>query len=270
MTSQVIKLEQLSQAFGRQTILDSLTTEVHSGEVIGLLGLNGAGKTTLLETLLGFALPSQGQSLVFGESAERMSANCKSRIGFVPQQDELLDALTGQQNLDLIASFYANWHGEWIADLANSWQVPLNKRASQLSLGQRQKLSILAAIGHQPALLLLDEPVASLDPLARRQFLQTLIELISDLNCTVLFSTHIVSDVERIAGRIWLLKDKKLLLDEPLDSLKDSIVKVGPKADIAGVELVCEHADGSKIVRGFNGAGALHLGLEDLFIELCQ
>ena len=137
--------------------------------------------------------------------------------------------------------------------LAQAWDVPLQRRAMQLSVGQRQKLSILAALGHEPELLILDEPVASLDPLARRQFLQELIDMVSDGSRTILFSTHIVSDLERIASRVWILKDGRLVVDEPLDALKERAERL---------ELA---ATGS----GFSGLPATAgKTLEEIFLEL--
>lgn len=245
MTETMVTLDALCQQFGKQMVLDSISTDVKQGDVIGLLGLNGAGKTTLLETLLGFALPSSGQSLLFGEPASKLSAKGKTRIGFVPQQDELLPNLSGQQNLDLLSAFYPNWDKEKVAALAKEWDIPLNKRAQALSVGQRQKLSILSALGHDPDFLIFDEPVASLDPLARRRFLQTLIELIGDTGCTLIFSTHIVSDLERIADRIWILKEGRLVVDSTLDALKENALQ----------------ATGTD---GFNAPNSL----EDIFLEL--
>jgi ABC-2 type transport system ATP-binding protein len=134
--------------------------------------------------------------------------------------------MTGAQFLELVSRFYSRWNKDLIGRLARDWTVPLDKRAHKLSVGERQKLSILAALGHEPELLVLDEPVASLDPLSRRRFLQELIDMTSGGDRTILFSTHIVADLERIASRVWILKDGQLLVDEPLDSLKEAAVGV--------------------------------------------
>lgn len=266
MTDPLARLDNLSQQFDSSAVLQQITTEVAKGDVIGLLGLNGAGKTTLLETLLGFALPSGGQAQLFGEAASKLSSANKAKVGFVPQQDELLVQLTGQQNLALLAAFYPSWDNALVAQLASEWDIPLKKRVAQLSVGQRQKLSILAALAHRPALLILDEPVASLDPLARRRFLQTLIGQITDTHCTVIFSTHIVSDLERIADRIWILKDGQLRIDCHLDDLKESVFRLPAGADTHGLDVLHQHQDGSLTVRG-QGQGQ-PLGLEDIFLEL--
>jgi ABC-2 type transport system ATP-binding protein len=254
MTEAILQLNGLVKRFDKLTVLNGITAEVRRGDVVGLLGLNGSGKTTLLETALGFAVPDDGGARLFGRSSSALAdEKLKHRIGFVPQQDELLDHLMGSDFLKLIGRFYPRWNPDLIQRLARAWDVPLQRRAMQLSVGQRQKLSILAALGHEPELLILDEPVASLDPLARRQFLQELIDMVSDGSRTILFSTHIVSDLERIASRVWILKDGRLVVDEPLDALKERAQRV---------ELVS--------AGGVLGDQLAHAGktLEEIFLEL--
>lgn len=227
MTIACIAIDKLVKQFDGNTVLKGVNANVDTGEVIGLLGLNGAGKTTLLETLLGFCVPDGGSATLFGHcKATQLDAGTKLRIGFVPQRDELVDAMTGKQYLALIAGFYPHWNHTLVERLTREWSVPLNQRCGGLSVGQRQKLSIVAALGHEPELLVLDEPVASLDPLARRLFLKELVELCADDKRTVLFSTHIVSDLERIASRVWLIKDGNIAIDDSLDGFKERYVRV--------------------------------------------
>jgi ABC-2 type transport system ATP-binding protein len=254
MSEVILQLDHLVKRFDKLTVLKGVTAEVRRGDVVGLLGLNGSGKTTLLESALGFAIPDEGAARLFGHTASALAdERLKHRIGFVPQQDELLDHFKGRDFLGLIGQFYPGWNSSLIQRLAQSWDVPLDRRILQLSVGQRQKLSILAALGHEPELLILDEPVASLDPLARRQFLQELIDFVSDGSRTILFSTHIVSDLERIASRVWILKDGRLAIDESLDALKERSERV---------ELVAAGAGpGSR-------SGSAGQSLEEIFLEL--
>lgn len=223
----IVHTHNLHKSFGKTPVLQGISTQVKRGEIVGLLGLNGAGKTTLLETLLGFALPESGQVSLFQETDNPITdERIKKRIGFVPQEEELIQSMKGREYLNLISGCYENWDHDFVESLVQSWDVPLNTRIHKLSVGQKQKLSILSAIGFKPELLILDEPVASLDPKARRQFLQTLVELAVSENQTILFSTHIVSDLERVANKVWLLKDGKLLIDAQLDALKESTIKI--------------------------------------------
>jgi ABC-2 type transport system ATP-binding protein len=225
MPEVILRLDGLVKRFDTLTVLKGITADVRRGDVVGLLGLNGAGKTTLLETALGFAIPDGGSVTLFGESSSAIAdERIKHRIGFVPQQDELIETMKGKEFLNLVGQFYTRWNDDLIDRLARDSQVPMNRLIGKLSVGQRQKLSILGALGHEPELIVLDEPVASLDPMARRAFLRELIDMVSSGARTILFSTHIVSDLERIASRVWILKDGHLAVDEALDRLKDSRV----------------------------------------------
>ncbi|HEX4910973.1 MAG TPA: ABC transporter ATP-binding protein [Permianibacter sp.] len=246
MTEVVLTIDGLHKRFADKAVLKGVTASVQRGEVIGLLGLNGAGKTTLLETALGFALADAGSVKLFGsESALIVDEKLKHKVGFVPQQDELMPQMTGKQYLALIAEFYPSWNQGLIDRLAQEWLVPLDTMIQKLSVGQRQKLSILSALGHEPELIILDEPVASLDPMARRQFLKEIVALASNGDRTVLFSTHIVSDLERVASRVWIMKDGGLLVDDALDTLKERTVRLRLPAE-------------AKLPAGFQDAGILH------------
>ncbi len=226
MSSPTVQAEHLSKAFGSKEVLRDLSFDVMPGDVIGVLGKNGAGKTTLLELMLGFTPPTSGDIRVFGHESRRLPGAIKKRVGFVPQQDELLDALVAGDQLSLIASFYPHWDQELVDQLCASWNINVGARIKTMSVGERQKLSILLAFGQRPDLLVLDEPVASLDPLARRQFLEQLVELSTDATRAVVFSSHIVSDIERLANRIWILKEGRLYWHGELDALKESIVRL--------------------------------------------
>jgi ABC-2 type transport system ATP-binding protein len=224
-----------------------------------VLGKNGAGKTTLLELVLGFTPASQGRVEVFGHESYRLPGAVKARVGFVPQQDELVNQLTAGDQLKLIRSFYKTWDDALIARLVAVWDIDLNERVKNMSVGQRQKLSILLALGHRPDLLLLDEPVASLDPLARRHFLEQIVEIAADGNRSVVFSSHIVSDIERLANRIWILKDGRLHWHGDFDDLRDSVVRVHLRAQLQSqvqipnalvVDFTQNHA--TAIVHGWN------------------
>ena len=246
MTEVVLTIDGLHKRFADKAVLKGISASVQRGEVIGLLGLNGAGKTTLLETALGFAIADAGSVKLFGsESALIVDEKLKHKVGFVPQQDELMPQMTGKQYLALIAEFYPSWNQGLIDRLAQEWLVPLDTMIQKLSVGQRQKLSILSALGHEPELIILDEPVASLDPMARRQFLKEIVALASNGDRTVLFSTHIVSDLERVASRVWIMKDGGLLVDDALDTLKERTVRLRLPAD-------------AKLPAGFQDAGILH------------
>jgi ABC-2 type transport system ATP-binding protein len=224
--SPVISLREVGKVIGGKVILSDMSIDIEPGSIVGLLGKNGAGKTSLIDVLLGFSPPSSGSSRVFGEDSFHLTAAAKRRIGFVPQQDELLDSLSGAQQLALNAALHPAWDEALIARLVREWSIPLDRRIQVLSGGERQKLATLLALGHRPDLLVLDEPASSLDPLARRQFLRELLEIAESPTRTVLFSTHIVSDLERVAGKVWIIRDGRLAWAGDLDTLKESVVRV--------------------------------------------
>jgi ABC-2 type transport system ATP-binding protein len=281
----------LGKTIGGRPILDNISATVRPGDVVGVIGKNGAGKTTLLETMLGLSLRSSGSSTMLGEDSLQLSAAAKQRIGFVPQQEELIPTLTGRRQLALTGSFYRHWDKELIARLARDWEVPLDRRADSLSGGERQKLSTLLALGNRPDLLVLDEPVASLDPVARRRFLQQVLEIASDSTRAVIFSTHIVSDLERVANRIWILKDGRLVWDGDTDALKESVVRLHirsgsalPDLHIPGCLSLRRSADGLNVTAAVRDLSVADtealatrlgasieregLGLEDVFLEI--
>jgi len=229
----IVEINELYRSYKDKPVLENITASIQQGDVIALLGKNGAGKTTLLETLLGFAMPDQGEVRLFGRPSTEIDASEKQLIGFVPQQDELLEQLSAAEHLQLFARFQPNWDQALCDRLCHSWEIPLYSRISKLSVGQRQKLAIILALCHKPQLLVLDEPVASLDPIARRQFLTELVNIAADQQSVIIFSSHIVTDMERVANQVWLLKDQQLLWQGELDTLKESVVRLHITAEQA-------------------------------------
>lgn len=288
--SSYISLNNLQRQFSDTTILKGITAEVLPGQVIALLGKNGAGKTTLLETILGFGFPSDGEATLWRMPATDIDGEIKQRIGFVPQQDELLPSLTGKDHLKLFKSFRTHWNQPLVDKLIAEWLIPMDMHTGKMSVGQRQKLSILLALAHEPELLILDEPVASLDPIARRQFLQQLVDIASDENRAVIFSTHIVSDVERVANQVWMLRDGVLVYQGGLDELKESVVRVTLMSDhpfhqqiswpylvkqknsTHQTQLILEHWQPDmeqQLAREFSAQVRVeYLSLEDIFLEM--
>jgi len=226
MTEPLVVARGLTKSFNDRKVLDDVSFEVEPGDIVGVLGKNGAGKTTLLELMLGFTPATEGQVAVLGHESYRLPGAVKARIGFVPQQDELIDQLTAADQLRLVRSFYEHWDDELVDRLVASWEIDPGERVKRMSVGQRQKLSILLALGHRPDLVILDEPVASLDPLARRRFLEQIVDVAAGGDRAVVFSSHIVSDIERLANKIWIIKDQRLYWCGDFDDLKESVVRL--------------------------------------------
>ncbi len=222
----VINVKSLKKSFKRKDVLKDLSFTIRRGSVVGLLGANGAGKTTLLQTVLGFISADQGTCEIFDDISPNLSAKTKHNIGYVSQEPELINWMKVGQIIDYTASFYSHWNNELVDNLLNEWDIDKKQQIEKLSLGQKQKLSIVLALGHEPELLILDEPVASLDPVSRRSFIKKLIDMNMDEDKTIIFSTHITSDLERVAAEVMIMKDGGVYYQGDIDELKEKVVKL--------------------------------------------
>lgn len=216
-----MRVSALTKHYRSSHALRGVNLEIPTGATVGLLGANGAGKTTLIKCLLGLLRPTSGQCFIFGEPVWTLSAEAKARLGYVPQVITLYPWMRIRQLIRYTASFYATWNTALTQRLVEEWELPLDDRVRGLSVGQKQRLAILTAVAYQPDLLILDEPAANLDPQARRQFLQLLVELTEPRHRTVLFSTHITSDLERVADYIAIMKKGRIVYFGSLEKLKD-------------------------------------------------
>jgi len=222
----MIKINQLKKHFSGKQVLRGVDLEVAPGTVLGLLGQNGCGKTTLIKCALGLLRPTGGTATVLGDDAWHLSTDTKSRLGYVPQEVVSYPWMRVRQVIAYTAAFFPTWNQPFVNELCRRWRLPLEDRVGPLSVGQLQTLGIVLALGHEPELLVLDEPVASLDPSARRQFLRTLLEIVDQPNRTVLFSTHITSDLERVANHAAILRAGQIVFHGELDSLKERVKRL--------------------------------------------
>jgi ABC-2 type transport system ATP-binding protein len=233
MNAAMVEVCAISKSFGKQEVLRGLDWQIKPGQVIGLLGRNGAGKSTLLECVLGLRETDCGSVTLLGEAAGNLGDAARARIGYVPQKSELFEWLTPLQMLDYFKAMYPRWNDAKVAGLLERWGFGATSRAhaiGKLSGGEKQRLSIIRALAHEPDLLVLDEPVASLDPVGRREFLRELIDSVVERGTTVVFSTHILSDLERVALDLAFLKDGRIGLQAPLDDLLDNARRISGTA----------------------------------------
>lgn len=226
MNHAVLRVDRLRKSFGDKEVLRGVDLSIEPGTVLGVLGANGSGKTTMIKCSLGLLRPTGGQAYIFGENSWDLSASVKARLGYVPQEVTSYPWMRVRQVIAYTAAFYSRWDNAFVDKLCDQWHVPLEDRVGALSTGQLQTVGIVLALGHHPELLVLDEPVASLDPSARRQFLRTLLDLLQDAKQTILFSTHITSDLERVAQRVAILGDGKIRFHGELDELKDRVKRL--------------------------------------------
>ena len=226
MNDNILELKQVTKRYGDKVVLNELDLAIPRGSVVGLLGKNGAGKSTLIKCALGLIKPRSGAISILGEPAWELSAEGKARLGYVPQVVQLYPWMKVRQVINYIGAFYPRWNHELTNRLVKEWELNPEDKVGPLSVGQAQKLAIILALGHEPDLLVFDEPVASLDPSARRQFLKTVLDIMLHENRTILFSTHLTSDLERVADRVAILKDGKVIYSDGLDALKDAVKRL--------------------------------------------
>jgi ABC-2 type transport system ATP-binding protein len=222
----IVQIRRLSKAFKHVKALDAIDLDIYPGRIIGLLGANGAGKSTLLRHIIGLYLPDAGDCTTFGCDAAKLGPAELARIGYVHQEGELLGWMTVRQLIRYVAAYYQNWNTELEQKYIADFDISTKARVVSLSPGQRQKLAILLAIAFEPELLILDEPASTLDPIARSQFLDLLLQIIQDQARTIIISSHILSDVEKVIDHAIIMKQGRILRDCSFDELREEFSKI--------------------------------------------
>ncbi|HEY9843523.1 MAG TPA: ABC transporter ATP-binding protein [Candidatus Obscuribacterales bacterium] len=287
MNDPIVCLRQVHKAYGRSRVLNGLDMYVPEGSVYGLLGRNGAGKTTTLRMLMDLVRPGSGSLEVMGHAPAGLPMVLRQQIGYSSDSMQLIPWLSVAELLNYNGSFYPDWDPEYVKTWLQRLELQAGKRVFSLSRGDRQKLALIMAIGHRPRLLILDEPAGGLDPLARKEFLESIIELIHESGTTIVLSSHQMSDLERIADTIGLMVDGRMRLERSLEELKLRSRRVqilgasGAQAGIEGIvhqhlrggllELVLENWSAEteqKLLRHFPEARieSSPLSLEELFL----
>lgn len=232
----VIQTRGLSKRYRHVTALSDATITVPEGRISALIGPNGAGKTTLLRLLAGLARPTGGEIAVLGSPPAQDPAFLAD-IGFLSQEIPLYRRFTAEDHIGLGAHLNSRWDGMSVRQRLDNLGIPLDQRAGTLSGGQRAQLALALTLAKHPRLLLLDEPVAALDPLARRQFLAHLAEAVADGGLTVVLSSHLVADLERTCDHLILLAASRVQLCGDIDTLlSEHQVLVGPAKDTTAIE----------------------------------
>jgi len=216
--SAVIDATGLGKRYGRKWALTDCTLEIPSGHVVGLVGPNGAGKSTLLNLAVGLLAPTAGTIQVLGDEPARSPVEL-GRVGFVAQDTPTYSGLSVADHLRLGAHLNPTWDQGLAESRIEQLGLDPNQKAGKLSGGQRAQLALTLAVAKRPELLILDEPVASLDPLARREFLQILMETVAEDGVSVVLSSHLVADLERVCDYLIVLVASRVQIAGPVDDL---------------------------------------------------
>jgi len=226
MNESPILVQNVSRSYDKKPVIKNLSFSVESGSIYGFLGRNGSGKTTTLRMLVGLIKPHAGTVRIMGNDPFFIGAEERQWLGYMSEKATIPGTTRVGSALKLGRDLYPTWDPALADALLAKYDLSLKKRFSTLSQGQQRLVGFIMAIAPRPKVLLLDEPAANLDVVARREILDDILELIRDCGCTVIFSTHILSDVERVADQIGVLAQGNLRVSESLDSLKDSIRQV--------------------------------------------
>ncbi len=216
----VVEVRGLSRRFGRTLALDHIDLDIPRGAVFGLVGENGAGKTTLIKHMLGLLKVQSGKVRVFGRDPVLDPVGVLARVGYLSEDRDLPEWMSVGELLRYLKAFYPSWDDAFAESLRQRFELGPPARIKGLSQGQRARTCLLAAMAYRPELLVLDEPSTGLDPIVRREILSAIIRTVADEGRTVLFSSHLLDEVERMADWIAMIDRGKIVLCGPLDEVK--------------------------------------------------
>jgi len=292
MEAPAIVIEGFTKRFGSRTAVSDLSLEVPRGSVLGLLGQNGAGKSTTIKTLLNLYRPTHGRLSVLGLDSVRQSVELRRRVGYLPEEPSCYRWMTVDEAVRFNAPFYPSWDRALADELLRKLELPRNRRLKELSRGMQAKVGLVLALAPRPEVLILDDPTSGLDAVVRREFLEAMIANVQAEGGTVLFSTHLLHEMERVADEVAILHHGRLLLRDSLESLKAATKKlrvvyperVPERIELPGLLRVVRDTHQALItVGGYDGrvaeelrAGgaesveAMDLSLEEIFVEAVQ
>ena len=231
----VIKVDRLSHNYGKKQALDGVSFEIAKGRVFGLVGENGAGKTTLIKHILGSLCPDNGKITVFGIEPTKNPPAVLSRIGYLSEDRDLPMWMRVGELMRYTRAFYPSWDESYAEDLRKQFRLDLDMKVRNLSRGGKARAGLLVALAHRPELLLLDEPSSGLDAVSRHDILAVVVRSVAEEGRTVVFSSHLLDEVERVADDVAMFHDGHLELLTPMDELRAThqrmIVELSEPAD---------------------------------------
>ncbi len=289
MSEYPVQIDNLTKFFDGRCVLEDINLKIPRGCIYGLLGRNGAGKTTIIRILQGIDFPTRGKTSLLGTDSTKLTAKHHGRIGYVAEGHNLIQNYKVGRLIKLCKDLSLQWNDEFFNRLIQTFRLPMDRKVSQLSTGMRAQLNLCLGMAIDPELLILDDPTLGLDTVARRQFLELAVDLLQKDGRTILFSSHILSDVERIADRIGILTAGALVVDCSLEELKTRVKKLRlifpdqPPKDLHLTKIVNQQTQGREMTVTIANMGPqkraiidtfkpqditeIPMSLEDIFIE---
>lgn len=222
MSDPIITVSELTRHFGTRKVLQSVSLTISRGSVYGLVGENGAGKTTLIKHILGLLRAQSGSVRVFGLDPVANPVNVLSRIGYLSEERDLPQWMRVDELIRYTRAFYPNWDDDYAHELQVAFELDATAIVKNLSKGQTARVGLLIALAYRPELLVLDEPSSGLDPVVRRDIVDAIIRTIAHEGRTVLFSSHLLDEVERVADHVTMISRGRIVLDAPLAEMRES------------------------------------------------
>jgi ABC-2 type transport system ATP-binding protein len=284
MSEPALWFDDVTRCFGRRVALDRLNLAVEPGTVLGLVGRNGAGKTTLLRLAHGILYPDRGRIRVLGLDPVEEGIELRARVSLLSEEAALYPWMRVEEIVEFAAALHPRWDRALAGSLSTRLELDPRQRIRTLSRGSRAKVALVLAVACRPELLLLDDPTAGLDPLVRREILEGILEAVSEEGGAVVYASHLVHDIERVADRVAFLDEGKLRLEGTLDGLKDRIRRARAvfddgapaDADLPGkidcrvdgrLLAVVAQADNGELVGALQRLGARDVEIEILSLE---
>ncbi len=221
MHEPVIQIESLSRRFGQKSALDDVTLRLPRGKVYGLVGANGAGKTTIIRHVLGLLRAERGSVRVFGMDPVAEPVAVLSRIGYLSEENDLPAWMRVGELIRYTRAFFPAWDDAYAEELRRAFSLDPAARIRDLSKGQKARTGLVAALAHRPELLVLDEPSSGLDPIVRRDILGAVLRTTALEGRTVLFSSHLLDEVEAVADHVIMISDGRILLSAPMEEIRE-------------------------------------------------
>lgn len=259
-----IEIDRLTKTFGDFTAVDEVSLDIHPGEIFGFLGPNGAGKSTTIRAVLDYLRPTSGACRVLGMDSRRDAVKIRERLGFLPSDLALWPQLTGRETLQFLANLRGGVDWAWVDALAARLDADLSRKVGEYSSGNRQKVGIIQAFMHRPAVVILDEPITGLDPLVQLEFHTLMREHVDEGN-TVFLSSHTLSEVDRVADRVGFIRRGHLIAVEEMAALREKAVRsvrleFSAPVDAAAFEAIdgvhSVEADGTALTAQYEGSMA--------------